>query len=179
MQNNFGINKKMDIKEESAELPICAICTEAMKPCESHTLDCSHSFHTDCILKWFRSGGSTCPVCRCHGLDCAVKLDFMDVRARANVIKRIARRMDAPESLKRLYKSYREVRKQKSDVIKKVSELKKKFKEEIKAVNKLRSKRWRLERRELLLNRELGMFCEAGVNLDIPIVVPRSSGRGR
>ncbi|KAL5977620.1 hypothetical protein ACLOJK_041518 [Asimina triloba] len=40
----------------------CSICLEecsvAMK------MPCSHAFHYACILKWFNSGKTTCPICR-------------------------------------------------------------------------------------------------------------------
>lgn len=31
------------------------------------TLPCNHSFHLHCVLKWFRTGNTTCPMCR---MDC-------------------------------------------------------------------------------------------------------------
>jgi hypothetical protein len=33
----------------------------------NHKLCCGHEFHTDCIMKWFRSKKSTCPYCRSTG----------------------------------------------------------------------------------------------------------------
>ena len=32
-----------------------------------HKLSCGHTFHTDCIMSWFRSKKNTCPYCRCTG----------------------------------------------------------------------------------------------------------------
>lgn len=29
-----------------------------------HTLGCDHKYHAECIIKWFRSGHSDCPMCR-------------------------------------------------------------------------------------------------------------------
>ena len=30
----------------------------------STTLECGHTFHTECIINWFRIGNSNCPICR-------------------------------------------------------------------------------------------------------------------
>jgi len=34
---------------------------------QTHKLACGHTFHTDCIMSWFRSKKNTCPYCRCTG----------------------------------------------------------------------------------------------------------------
>ena len=40
--------------------------TETKKP-YFYTLSCGHSFHTDCIVSWFRQKKDTCPCCRNKG----------------------------------------------------------------------------------------------------------------
>ena len=40
----------------------CAICQDIMN--DPHDLECGHTFHTSCIVAWFRSGKSSCPICR-------------------------------------------------------------------------------------------------------------------
>ena len=35
---------------------------------KKHKLSCGHTFHTDCIMSWFRSKKNTCPYCRCTGV---------------------------------------------------------------------------------------------------------------
>lgn len=40
----------------------CPICQEGLD--DSHDLECGHTFHTNCIVAWFRSGKASCPVCR-------------------------------------------------------------------------------------------------------------------
>ena len=43
----------------------CPICLDNINNIDqSYNLDCNHSFHTKCIVKWFRSNNKTCPICR-------------------------------------------------------------------------------------------------------------------
>lgn len=51
--------------EESAA-SICVVCQSALCG-EVHALACGHSFHTDCILQWFRSLQTRCPLCMNEG----------------------------------------------------------------------------------------------------------------
>ena len=43
----------------------CSICLDdfAANPYMTK-LSCSHTFHSDCIMTWFRKGNPACPVCR-------------------------------------------------------------------------------------------------------------------
>ena len=45
---------------------ICCICCEGFTESDKPYLlnGCKHSFHPGCIISWFRSGHSTCPICR-------------------------------------------------------------------------------------------------------------------
>jgi hypothetical protein len=42
----------------------CGICIENVGRCKKFALSCSHVFHRQCIAKWARKGGDTCPYCR-------------------------------------------------------------------------------------------------------------------
>ncbi len=42
----------------------CPVCMEEMENGQTHSLQCNHQFHTECILRWFRGGHPQCPVCR-------------------------------------------------------------------------------------------------------------------
>ena len=41
----------------------CVICLDNLKDKETHTLQCGHEFHTDCIESW-TAIQITCPICR-------------------------------------------------------------------------------------------------------------------
>ena len=43
----------------------CSICTDPLSDeTSSHRLPCGHTFHTECIVQWFRYEHTTCPLCR-------------------------------------------------------------------------------------------------------------------
>ena len=45
---------------------LCAICHENIDLNDGsiYTLpECNHSYHTNCIMTWFRMGKNTCPLC--------------------------------------------------------------------------------------------------------------------
>ena len=41
----------------------CAICTDVMSENSFVLAECGHRFHTNCIMTWFRTGRSSCPLC--------------------------------------------------------------------------------------------------------------------
>jgi hypothetical protein len=43
-------------------LPTCTICLEDVRN-NSKRLNCGHSFHVNCILRWYETSNE-CPVCR-------------------------------------------------------------------------------------------------------------------
>ncbi len=45
----------------------CAICLEELT--DKYEIECKHSFHTKCIVNWFRNGNKECPLCRDKGDD--------------------------------------------------------------------------------------------------------------
>ena len=58
----------MDVSGNRVYNEDCTICNSEILPgtCDEqgHTLQCGHRFHTPCVIRWFRSGRATCPVCR-------------------------------------------------------------------------------------------------------------------
>ena len=44
---------------------LCVICTEPLASSDSALPGCSHRFHRDCAIEWFRAGNASCPLCRC------------------------------------------------------------------------------------------------------------------
>ena len=47
----------------------CSICMESILLYkQTHKLSCGHTFHSNCIMSWFRSKNNTCPYCRCTGM---------------------------------------------------------------------------------------------------------------
>ena len=47
-------------------IELCTICLSTLdNDNETYTLECNHSFHMKCIMKWFRCDNSSgnCPLC--------------------------------------------------------------------------------------------------------------------
>jgi hypothetical protein len=49
-----------EITNETNDL--CSICLSELGDNE-YTLDCNHTFHTKCIVEWFRKSKGNCPLC--------------------------------------------------------------------------------------------------------------------
>ena len=58
--------------------------------------DCGHTMHATCAVQWFRGGSQTCPLCRGEP---GVIMTYLDIRTRASLLRRMARRTDAPPRL--------------------------------------------------------------------------------
>jgi len=48
---------------ELEEEEVCSVCAEVVES-DGHSLPCGHTFHTACIVEWFRNHHDTCPNCR-------------------------------------------------------------------------------------------------------------------
>lgn len=73
----------------------CTICLARLDEQQTTTLQpCGHPFHTMCIVQWFRSGVSRCPLCNDVGRV------PRDVGERYKLIRAYSRKKDAPPALK-------------------------------------------------------------------------------
>jgi len=48
---------------------ICAICHEDLSDNLYQLPECSHTYHTNCIMHWFRTKHTTCPLCQNQGIN--------------------------------------------------------------------------------------------------------------
>lgn len=136
---------------------ICAICHEDLSANSYNLPECSHKFHINCIMTWFRAGHNSCPLCNNAGVNSVNDISYhswWDKRVALEnykICRRKYRRKDCPIDLKK-----------KIDRLKKYEEKYKKIKKEIKDFNNskpqeitvreikkkednLRRKRWKLE----------------------------------
>lgn len=91
--------------EQTACNETCTICLESLND-NVHTLeDCGHRYHVGCIMKWFRSGYEQCPLCRSQNFQ---PHRFLNVDERARLLRRHARKRNAPKHLKRAVKRLRD-----------------------------------------------------------------------
>ena len=48
----------------------CMICKEELVCSQCYTLpECNHTYHTNCLITWFRNGDSRCPYCGNKGIN--------------------------------------------------------------------------------------------------------------
>lgn len=48
----------------------CMICREELQCSQCYTLpECNHTYHTNCLVTWFRNGDSRCPYCGNKGIN--------------------------------------------------------------------------------------------------------------
>jgi hypothetical protein len=93
------------------EEDICVICLSELKGQNTYELNCKHTFHTKCIMDWFRSESSSgnCPCC----MDVAPEnttgytplfagfYSFQVVNHRFKNLKKFSKRKTSPELLKK------------------------------------------------------------------------------
>ena len=89
---------------------LCTICLNSLSSDEVYNIpECSHIFHTNCIIPWFRKN-STCPCCRSgpslEGED-GHNYFYWDNEAKYVFNRRFAQRKNAPKALKKLVERLR------------------------------------------------------------------------
>lgn len=78
---------------------ICSICYENYTDNNKYTLECNHTFHSECIIKWFRHQKQNCPLCN----DITLDLNVLNYRQRINTIqeiKSLGRKKKCPKNIK-------------------------------------------------------------------------------
>ena len=106
---------------------MCQICMEPMNDIAKvyKLSECNHEFHTDCIVNWFRNDSQNCIACYPtmnqpnfnpdniqvnYDEDWQPYITFQQPKIPFAQVSRQARKKDAPDSLKKLYKRYQQVR---------------------------------------------------------------------
>ena len=154
---------------------ICAICAKSMDNEETYTLtECGHTFHTECIINWFRNCNIVCPFCNDIGHSEELKkkamerfikqtprmigFDESDHYLRYLNVKRIINKKNIPQWLKQKYSDLENTRKQYRSMIKNNNLITKSntpvvFKEALKKRKQNASEMWKtkIKIRKLLL----------------------------
>jgi len=159
MNDNTNLsNTILDNTNSTEDIDICSICHENLTGDLYILPECSHKYHTNCIMHWFRAGHNTCPLCNNNGVNASFNQSNIPWQLRPAVMDKYkelrskSRRKDAPKKLKKevaklkkveeimkkLKKDYREFR---NTVHKN-----KKYSELINIERRFRSKKWRLGR---------------------------------
>ena len=117
---------------------VCAICLEPMAAAIYSLPECTHKYHTNCIMHWFRAGHNKCPLCNNVGVNGDVDL-FWGYREAAienyKKMRRLSRKKAAPPELVKQI----QILKKKEASVRKKKEKYKKFKQEVPKDGKTRA----------------------------------------
>jgi len=132
------------------EQEICAVCHEGLED-NVVTLECGHSFHATCAVRWFRTdeGQQSCPMCRA-----VPDFDF-HMPVRKQTLMMYARRKSCPQELKRLVQRVRGAKERQRIAAREAREFRNEHKEVFRQYNSLIDKRWRAGAQIRRLDREL------------------------
>jgi len=99
----------LDIPTEEQDTDKCIICLENLSAEPEYCLpECSHKFHQNCIMHWFRGGNCKCPLCNNLGINDKVYQVsgsnwgwWRGGKYRYEMIRQYARKKEAPVKLKK------------------------------------------------------------------------------
>ena len=102
----------LDVHIEDSEEK-CMICLENLSNEQQYSLpECSHTFHQNCIMHWFRGGSHKCPLCNNLGVNDTTNSPnitgsstrwgwWRGGKFKYKMLRQYARRKDAPVLLKK------------------------------------------------------------------------------
>lgn len=136
----------------SPEIDRCVICLETLGSKPTYSLpECNHTFHQNCIMHWFRQGNFKCPLCNEKGALYTQQdagMAWYRDRDKYKVLRRFARKKNAPAPLKKYIAKLRGQEKQFRVLGTQLQALKVRqgqFNLLLKEYQKLQRKRWELK----------------------------------
>jgi hypothetical protein len=122
---------------------VCSICYDTLDTEPQYTIpDCNHTFHTNCIVHWFRNGYRHCPLCNHLGLGsnkyCTSSNTIFSER-----IKDYVKKNNEPRWLMLLIDKYNKKQTELRQMSKEIKELKNKkgiYKEIVISIKKIQTK---------------------------------------
>ena len=150
----------------------CPICLDTLENGETHALDCTHTFHSRCLIPWLRQGNLTCPACR-GTVPPSPPLAARTLLARASFLRTVvARRKRAPTGLKRLVDAVRTAEARECEVRRESRLFERAHREVLATSRKLRAKRYGAMRRTRQCVHHLGVYASPDVPLPALVVRP-------
>ena len=145
----------------------CPICAEIIRSNKFELEECKHVYHVKCIMQWFRSGHSSCPLCRYKP---SKYLCYRDILARASTLRRKARGKKAPKALKSLVRQLQHQEMKYKQNTKTYLKFKrgKMVTKIIKKRRALSSKRWKTWDKINKLKKQIGLYEDNTIH--VPIV---------
>ena len=161
---------------------ICAICHGELSG-DMYTLpECSHIFHTNCIMTWFRMKKNTCPLCNNTGINSLKDMEKVPWRDREKAfqqykkLRAFSRRKNAPKELKKKINELKKLEEKEKKIKKEFQMFKKNKPPENMSVQQIISKnrdmrynirkmKWKLKRKKQLI----GFSSNNIINIIIPV----------
>jgi len=143
-------------------MELCCICHENLETNTHTLLECNHTFHTNCIMTWFRSptGNNKCPLCNNSGINKLNDLDGLHwtqrKRAEENYkrVRATSRKNDCPKHIKKMIEKLKKLEKQNKERTKDFKEFKKgKFPD--KTVIELHKEYCKFRRKKYIINHKI------------------------
>lgn len=119
------------------------------------TLECQHTFHTKCLMSWFRSQNEGCPLCR-DGAH--VRLSHMTAETRVRMLRRCARRKNADPKLKKLVMRLRTLEEKHKSAISAYASFRRNHRHVLMQLKLMDRKKWMIWKKIRAETRALAMF---------------------
>ena len=123
---------------------ICSICYESLEN-DTIQIECGHKYHTNCIVKWFRTGHKNCPLCNDTTIDVENISYFTKVET-IKQIKNLGRRKNCPNNIKKQLDIIKKHKIKKTVLQKQLTDFKKQHKHLICQYKKFRNDIWKQTR---------------------------------
>ncbi len=137
----------------------CSICLNGYEEDNNiYILEaCNHKFHTKCIIDWFRHA-SSCPCCRDNTVEQFKEIPAFVLRERAKELKKISRRVNAPQDLKNLVERVKKSDQKIKDKSTQLNDYRKEYKDILSKEKKLQREKWNLNWTKRKNERLLGIY---------------------
>ena len=174
----MSINIHNVVQEEEPDT--CIICLESLESETQYSLpECSHCFHQNCIMHWFRDGNAKCPLCNNLGVNSASQSSNNHANRywganieKYKLLRQYSRKKEAPVMLKKeivKLKKMEENQKKLSEEMKTLKGAVGVFSEMRKKHSILRTKKWKNHRR--IWSKKI-MIAELGI---VPIIIAKKA----
>ena len=171
----MSINIHNIVHEEEPDK--CIICLESLNSETQYSLpECSHSFHQNCIMHWFRDGNSKCPLCNNLGVNNVATHQTthrwgMHLE-KYKLLRKFSRKKEAPAILKKEVEKLKKLEEKQKELVKELKILKTTvgvFSEMKKKHGDIRNKKWRLHRQ--ICSKKI-LIASLGI---VPIIIAKKT----
>lgn len=139
--------------ENTINVNTCCVCLDDINEDKSHTLECGHSFHSSCIINWFRKGNSNCPLCNDKTI--TTNLGYFQKIETIKDIKKLSRKKSCPVVLKKKIEKIKIIEQQYKKAKEDHLTYKKLHKEIFNNEKKLMRNKWKISRKIRFLECQL------------------------